>query len=127
MHIFLHSKCARRSVATYKGTEATSPLIHWFWAVMEEFSTAERSLFLRWAAESLCLCDYLRDCMYEVLFCLRVCLYSIALPSLREIIGLQVTICLHATIDLRAMSIWVQTWICLQSLICVQLRSVCNY
>merc|ERR1711915_12778 len=36
-----------RSVATYKGVDATAPLINWFWAVMEEFSTAERSLFLR--------------------------------------------------------------------------------
>jgi E3 ubiquitin-protein ligase HERC2 len=36
-----------RSVATYKGIDATAPLIGWFWAVMEEFSTAERSLFLR--------------------------------------------------------------------------------
>jgi len=36
-----------RSVATYKGVEASSPLVTWFWAVMEEFSTAERSLFLR--------------------------------------------------------------------------------
>jgi len=36
-----------RSVATYKGVESTAPLIAWFWAVMEEFSTAERSLFLR--------------------------------------------------------------------------------
>ena len=30
-----------------QGVEAGSPLISWFWAVMEEFSTAERSLFLR--------------------------------------------------------------------------------
>ncbi len=27
--------------------EATSALVAWFWAVMEEFSTTERSLFLR--------------------------------------------------------------------------------
>jgi len=36
-----------KSVATYKGIEATSPLVAWFWAVMEEFSNTERSLFLR--------------------------------------------------------------------------------
>merc|ERR1719312_2012646 len=36
-----------RSVATYKGVESTAPLIAWFWAVMEEFSLSERSLFLR--------------------------------------------------------------------------------
>lgn len=36
-----------KSVATYKGIEATSPLMQWFWEVMEEFSNQERSLFLR--------------------------------------------------------------------------------
>lgn len=36
-----------KSVATYKGIDATAPLVMWFWEVMEEFSTAERSLFLR--------------------------------------------------------------------------------
>ncbi|KAF7995498.1 hypothetical protein HCN44_006605 [Aphidius gifuensis] len=36
-----------KSVATYKGLEATSPLAQWFWEVMEEFSNQERSLFLR--------------------------------------------------------------------------------
>ncbi|XP_045543165.1 E3 ubiquitin-protein ligase HERC2 isoform X2 [Salmo salar] len=36
-----------KSVATYKGVEPTSPLIHWFWEVMESFSNTERSLFLR--------------------------------------------------------------------------------
>ncbi|XP_050578084.1 E3 ubiquitin-protein ligase HERC2 [Bombus affinis] len=36
-----------KSVATYKGIEATAPLIQWFWEVMEEFSNQERSLFLR--------------------------------------------------------------------------------
>ncbi|KAL8607281.1 E3 ubiquitin-protein ligase herc2 [Nucella lapillus] len=36
-----------KSVATYKGIEATAPLVQWFWEVMDEFSTAERSLFLR--------------------------------------------------------------------------------
>jgi len=36
-----------RSVATYKGVEATSPLVLWFWEVMEEFTNEERSLFLR--------------------------------------------------------------------------------
>ena len=36
-----------KSVATYKGIEATAPLVQWFWEVMDEFTTAERSLFLR--------------------------------------------------------------------------------
>ena len=36
-----------KSVATYKGVEANSPLVIWFWEVMEEFGNAERSLFLR--------------------------------------------------------------------------------
>ena len=36
-----------KSVATYKGIEATAPLVQWFWEVMEEFTTQERSLFLR--------------------------------------------------------------------------------
>ena len=36
-----------RSVATYKGVESSAPLVSWFWEVMEEFSLAERSLFLR--------------------------------------------------------------------------------
>ncbi|XP_062251671.1 LOW QUALITY PROTEIN: E3 ubiquitin-protein ligase HERC2 [Platichthys flesus] len=36
-----------KSVATYKGVEPTSPLIQWFWEVMESFSNTERSLFLR--------------------------------------------------------------------------------
>ena len=36
-----------RSVATYKGVESSSPLVTWFWEVMEEFSLSERSLFLR--------------------------------------------------------------------------------
>jgi len=36
-----------KSVATYKGVEANSPLVSWFWDTMEEFSNAERSLFLR--------------------------------------------------------------------------------
>ncbi|XP_064481734.1 E3 ubiquitin-protein ligase HERC2-like isoform X2 [Ornithodoros turicata] len=36
-----------KAVATYKGVEPDSPLIQWFWDVMEEFSNAERSLFLR--------------------------------------------------------------------------------
>ncbi|XP_048243824.1 E3 ubiquitin-protein ligase HERC2-like isoform X1 [Haliotis rufescens] len=36
-----------KSVATYKGIDATAPLIQWFWEVMEEFTNAERSLFLR--------------------------------------------------------------------------------
>lgn len=36
-----------KSVATYKGVEANSALVGWFWDVMEEFSNQERSLFLR--------------------------------------------------------------------------------
>lgn len=36
-----------KSVASYKGVDATSSLVQWFWDVMEEFSNHERSLFLR--------------------------------------------------------------------------------
>lgn len=36
-----------KSVATYKSVDPNSPLMQWFWEVMEEFSNAERSLFLR--------------------------------------------------------------------------------
>ncbi|XP_022244118.1 E3 ubiquitin-protein ligase HERC2-like isoform X2 [Limulus polyphemus] len=36
-----------KAVATYKGVESDSQLVHWFWEVMEEFSNTERSLFLR--------------------------------------------------------------------------------
>nr|CAD7577403.1 unnamed protein product [Timema californicum] len=36
-----------KSVATYKGVEASSALVQWFWDVMEEFTNQERSLFLR--------------------------------------------------------------------------------
>ncbi|XP_075228227.1 E3 ubiquitin-protein ligase HERC2 isoform X3 [Lycorma delicatula] len=36
-----------KSVATYKGVDVHSPLVQWFWDVMEEFSNQERSLFLR--------------------------------------------------------------------------------
>ncbi|XP_033111225.1 E3 ubiquitin-protein ligase HERC2-like [Anneissia japonica] len=36
-----------KSVATYKGIDGSSPLVHWFWEVMEEFTNNERSLFLR--------------------------------------------------------------------------------
>uniref|UniRef100_A0A8C4NJF8 HECT-type E3 ubiquitin transferase n=1 Tax=Eptatretus burgeri TaxID=7764 RepID=A0A8C4NJF8_EPTBU len=36
-----------KSVATYKAVEPGSPLIQWFWDVMESFSNTERSLFLR--------------------------------------------------------------------------------
>lgn len=39
--------CLLKSVATYKGIDATSSLVQWFWEVMEEFSNQERSLFLR--------------------------------------------------------------------------------
>ena len=41
-----------RSVATYKGVESSAPLVTWFWEVMEEFSLAERSLFLRYELKS---------------------------------------------------------------------------
>ena len=40
--IWMSVICFARSVATYKGIDSTAPLISWFWAVMEEFSTAER-------------------------------------------------------------------------------------
>ncbi|XP_026277054.2 E3 ubiquitin-protein ligase HERC2 [Frankliniella occidentalis] len=36
-----------KSVATYRGVDAGAPLVRWFWEVMEEFNTQERSLFLR--------------------------------------------------------------------------------
>ncbi|CAH0390181.1 unnamed protein product [Bemisia tabaci] len=36
-----------KSVATYKGVDSHSPLVQWFWEVMEEFTNQERSLFLR--------------------------------------------------------------------------------
>ncbi|KAJ1527956.1 hypothetical protein ONE63_007889 [Megalurothrips usitatus] len=36
-----------KSVATYRGIDANAPLVRWFWEVMEEFNTQERSLFLR--------------------------------------------------------------------------------
>lgn len=36
-----------KSVATYKGVDATSSLVNWFWEVMEELTNQERSLFLR--------------------------------------------------------------------------------
>jgi len=36
-----------KSVATYKGIDASASLIQWFWEVMEEFTNTERSLFLR--------------------------------------------------------------------------------
>uniref|UniRef100_A0A1S4H7N6 HECT-type E3 ubiquitin transferase n=1 Tax=Anopheles gambiae TaxID=7165 RepID=A0A1S4H7N6_ANOGA len=39
--------CLLKTVATYKGVESTSPLVQWFWEVMEEFTNQERSLFLR--------------------------------------------------------------------------------
>lgn len=38
-----------KSVATYKGIDASAPLVQWFWEVMEEFTNQERSLFLRFA------------------------------------------------------------------------------
>jgi len=36
-----------KSVAVYKGVEATAPLAIWFWNTLETFSPLERSLFLR--------------------------------------------------------------------------------
>ena len=36
-----------KSVTTYKGIEPHCALVRWFWEVMEEYSHAERSLFLR--------------------------------------------------------------------------------
>ncbi|KAK3907967.1 E3 ubiquitin-protein ligase HERC2 [Frankliniella fusca] len=36
-----------KSVATYRGVDVGAPLVRWFWEVMEEFNTQERSLFLR--------------------------------------------------------------------------------
>ena len=36
-----------QSVTTYKGIDPGSPLVCWFWQVMESFSQNERSLFLR--------------------------------------------------------------------------------
>ena len=33
--------------AWLQGIESSAPLVTWFWEVMEEFSLAERSLFLR--------------------------------------------------------------------------------
>ncbi|XP_071532835.1 E3 ubiquitin-protein ligase HERC2 isoform X2 [Panulirus ornatus] len=61
-----------KSVATYKGVEATAPLVQWFWEVMEEFSTAERSLFLRfvWGRTRLprTIADFRgRDFVFQVL------------------------------------------------------------
>ncbi|KAB7494649.1 E3 ubiquitin-protein ligase HECTD3 [Armadillidium nasatum] len=61
-----------KSVATYKGIEATSSLVQWFWEVMEEFTTAERSLFLRfvWGRTRLprTIADFRgRDFVFQVL------------------------------------------------------------
>lgn len=55
MHTFFYQVCGSpdiplyllKSVATYKGVDATAPLVIWFWEVMEELSDNERSLFLR--------------------------------------------------------------------------------
>ena len=38
---------ALRSITTYRGVEPLSPLVKWFWQVLEEFTNHERSLFLR--------------------------------------------------------------------------------
>ncbi|XP_050428032.1 E3 ubiquitin-protein ligase HERC2 [Adelges cooleyi] len=35
------------SIVTYKGVEASDKLVQWFWEILTEFSTHERSLFLR--------------------------------------------------------------------------------
>ncbi|XP_076028585.1 E3 ubiquitin-protein ligase HERC2 isoform X2 [Oratosquilla oratoria] len=61
-----------KSVATYKGVEASSQLVSWFWEVMEEFTTAERSLFLRfvWGRTRLprTIADFRgRDFVFQVL------------------------------------------------------------
>ncbi|XP_042217246.1 E3 ubiquitin-protein ligase HERC2-like isoform X2 [Homarus americanus] len=61
-----------KSVATYKGVDGTAPLVLWFWEVMEEFSTAERSLFLRfvWGRTRLprTIADFRgRDFVFQVL------------------------------------------------------------
>ncbi|MPC61904.1 E3 ubiquitin-protein ligase HERC2 [Portunus trituberculatus] len=63
-----------KSVATYKGVEATASLVQWFWEVMEEFSTAERSLFLRfvWGRTRLprTIADFRgRDFVFQVSHC----------------------------------------------------------
>ena len=57
----------------YIGVEATAPLVQWFWEVMEEFSTAERSLFLRfvWGRTRLprTIADFRgRDFVFQVCF-----------------------------------------------------------
>ena len=61
-----------KSVASYKGIESTAPLVQWFWEVMEEFTTAERSLFLRfvWGRTRLprTIADFRgRDFVFQVL------------------------------------------------------------
>ncbi|EDV24531.1 uncharacterized protein TRIADDRAFT_56425 [Trichoplax adhaerens] len=36
-----------KSVSTFKGVKSDSPIVQWFWEVLEGFSSYERSLFLR--------------------------------------------------------------------------------
>lgn len=69
-----------KSVATYKGVEANSPLVIWFWEVMEEFGNAERSLFLRfvWGRTRLprSIADFRgRDFVLQVKFQVFCCLF----------------------------------------------------
>ncbi|XP_068720941.1 E3 ubiquitin-protein ligase HERC2-like [Montipora capricornis] len=61
-----------KSVVTYKGVEATAPLVRWFWETLESFSNAERSLFLRfvWGRTRLprTIVDFRgRDFVFQVL------------------------------------------------------------
>lgn len=85
MHMFFYQVCGSpdiplyllKSVATYKGVDATAPLLIWFWEVMEELSDNERSLFLRfvWGRTRLprSIADFRgRD------FVLQVCTFYIA-------------------------------------------------
>jgi len=44
------SIAALRKVARYRDVEPTSDLIMWFWAVLEGFGRAERSLFMRFVS-----------------------------------------------------------------------------
>lgn len=61
-----------KSVVTYKGVDATAPLVRWFWETLESFSNAERSLFLRfvWGRTRLprTIVDFRgRDFVFQVL------------------------------------------------------------
>ena len=44
---FFPEKKTYFDLCLFLGIEMSAPLVHWFWSVMEEFTTAERSLFLR--------------------------------------------------------------------------------